>query len=98
MGAFSDLICIINLRPLGEGCKNSCKDTRVLPIALLDFIRCWFGLSDQTTPASLDKAAESLRMNYFKAAFLQENETKMSALEVFTLLGGESLSDVSLIL
>lgn len=34
-------------------------------------------------------------MNYFKAAFLQENETKMSALEVFTLFGGESLSDVS---
>lgn len=43
---------------------------------------------------TLDKAALSLLMNYFEAAFTQETEAKMSALGVFTLFGGESSSNV----
>lgn len=45
--------------------------------------------SDQAAPATVGKAAEGLAVCYFKAAFVQECETEMSALEVFTLFGGE---------
>lgn len=46
--------------------------------------------SEQAAPAAVGKAAEDLTACYFKAAFMQEHETEMSALEVFTLFGGES--------